>query len=566
MEPRRRGDSRGLKWLLAAALAGLLAVDWFADGLGPRLLLGTALLDLTSDPMGATALVNGDAVGETPLHAVAVRPGSTVVRFEHRFHEAEAQRIELARDERRTVHGTFQPATGALRIVSNPRGAAVAIDGEPLATAAPVEFASYPTGAYTVSATLPGRQTKTLTVAVLPRELAIATFELERLPLGAIFLSLTPSDAQVVILDREEEYRPGVEFPPGKHRFRVRHHGFAPQTFEMAVRVGRNQRSVSLERLHGALRVAVEPPSASVTLSFEQGGQWRTFPYAGERRIPTGPVTIEARAIGYRDYMRRIELRPGPQAHAIRMAAFDVEPGRRFRDALASGGEGPLLVVVAAGTFRMGTPDGPADERPTRTVTVTQPFAIGVFELTGAEFGRFQSRGTDAALPETAVAWTEANDYLRWLSAETKQRYRLPSEAEWEYAARAGSTAPHPFDPTALCEHANIADETLAGRYRKYSTANCSDGALGLAPVGSYKANAFGVHDMLGNAKEWVQDCWHADYRDAPRTADPRGGDCETRVVRGGDWNSAPEEATVSFRQFSTGPNESRGFRVVREL
>ena len=202
---------------------------------------------------------------------------------------------------------------------------------------------------------------------------------------------------------------------------------------------------------------------------------------------------------------------------------------------------------------------------------------MGVFEVMQCEFDRHARRDAtpdepspcERGLPATNVAWPEATDFLDWLSDETGERYRLPSEAEWEYAARAGSTARfhHGDDDAGLCAFANIADQTLATRFSTYAVAPCADGQMQMATVGSYAANAFGLHDMLGNAEEWVADCWHGNHQGAPSTADARTtSSCRFRVVRGGKWDSAPHEATVSYRSFSSGRNSARGFRVVREL
>ena len=220
---------------------------------------------------------------------------------------------------------------------------------------------------------------------------------------------------------------------------------------------------------------------------------------------------------------------------------------------------------------------------------VTQPFAMGVFETTYADFDRMLAANGQSPLersrtvpgssspvsaqdmdrhPVTGVAWDESVAYLDWLSRETGHRYRLPSEAEWEYAARAGSSSRYPFgdDPSKLCSYGNVADKALGAVYRAYDVVACSDGFAGIAPVGRFEANAFGLHDMLGNVKEWVADCWRDSYRNAPATGQARGGACEARAVRGGAWDSTSEALTVSYRTFSSGSHESRGFRVVREL
>lgn len=571
-------------------MAGLIAfvalADWFAGGLGPRLVLGSATISVTSTPVGAHVLLDGDRVGTTPLRHDDVRPGEVVVRVQDRYHEAVAQRLRLARDEVHEIHVDLPAASGTLEIVSNPRGAAIAIDDQPLDDLAPVLLAPYPAGTYTVSASIDGWHPQTLAVEVLPNARSEVAFELERLPVGEVFLDLTPTDANVVIVGSDEAYHRGVRLRRGTYEFRVERDGYASESFRLPVLRGRNQRSVRLAQLTARLTIASTPSDAIVHVSYRAGQSWRDVRYTEPLTLPVGEVTIEARAVGYRNYVRRLALAGKPHVHTIHMQAFDVEPGRRFRDTLASGSDGPELVVISAGTFRMGSPDGSRDERPVHDVAVTQPFAIGVYEVTHAEYDEHQGRTpvlkqpvrgepalpvpaeTIADHPVTGVTWSEAEAYASWLSGETGYRYRLPSEAEWEYVARAGSRTRYPFgdDPHELCRHANVADQTLAARYRKYSTAACDDGVLGVGPVGRLEANAFGVHDMLGNAEEWVADCWRRNYSGADGTPRPYDGNCSAYAVRGGAWDSAPEEATVSFRSFSTGAGPTRGFRIVREL
>ena len=584
----RPPETKALRWVLIACLLCLVIVaDWFAGGVGPRIVLGSATVNLTSVPDNAGVLLNGEHVGATPLRYEDVRPGAVVVRFEHRFHEAVAMRIHLARGERRDVHVEFPAAVGVLEIVSNPRGAVLAIDGQNLADAAPVVLAHYPTGAYEVSASIAHRQTKTQTVEVLPNARTEVAFELERLPAGEVFLDLSPGDAEIEIVGVDAPYHHGVRLPRGVHAFRVRRAGYATQEFKLPVRFGRNQRAVRLTRLQTRLSLAAEPADAIVEVSYDAGGGWRNIRYTGPLTVPMGLATVTARAIGFRNYSRQLTLRERSHSHTIRMSPFNVQPGRRFRDALKSGGTGPDLVIIEAGVFQMGSLTGSADERPVHQVTITQPFAISVFEVTHGEYDRF--RGVDVAAlknpvegrpalpvpadvlarhPVTDLTWPDTEEYVVWLSRETGYRYRLPSEAEWEYVARAGSTTRYPFgdDPDDACTYANIADQTLADNYRKYSTVACNDGALGIAPVGGFRANDFGVHDMLGNAEEWVADCWRGNYSGSDGTSRPANGYCTARAVRGGAWDSAPEDATPSFRSFSTDANRARGFRVVREL
>ena len=575
---RRRVEYPALGWTLAAGLIVFVAAaDWYADGFGPRLALGSATLHLHSEPPGARVLVNGEVVGKTPLRET-VRPGEVVVRFEHRFHDAVAQRLTIARNEERRVDANFAPAHGVLEVFSNPRGAEITLNGEPLEGATPLVM-DVAAGAYDVTAAIRGRQTKTETVDVLPGERARLSFELEREPVGQLFVSLHPADAKLEIIGAATPYARGMMLPIGAYKLRATRPGYASEDFTLWVRYGENRHHVRLERHTGLLRLKVLPATATVEVWFEEGGiQQKRRIEGGELRVPTGAFEVRAHALGHRFYRQRLAMPREGLRHTARLRKFEVTAGERFRDRLRSGGEGPLLVVVPAGRFRMGSASGAADERPVRAVTVVEPFALGVFESTQCELDRQRSAAAGAAParvcaegdePASGMTWQEAVTHMAWLSEETGQRYRLPSEAEWEYAARGGASGRfhHGDDPARLCSFANIADQALTSRFTADSVAPCSDGAAGLAAVGRFRANAFGLHDMLGNVEEWVADCWNGSHRGAPDIALPRtGGHCTSHVVRGGGWDSPPAEATLSYRSFSSVRNSARGFRVVREL
>ena len=262
-------------------------------------------------------------------------------------------------------------------------------------------------------------------------------------------------------------------------------------------------------------------------------------------------------------------------------------PGRRFRDCP----ECPEMVVAPARSFMMGSPTGEAwrddDEGPVHRVRIGKVFAVGVHEVTRGEFARFvretgHSMGNACSTyengkwkertgrswrnpgysqtdshPVVCVSRYDAKAYVRWLSKKTGERYRLLSESEWEYVARAGTRTQFWWGDSV-------------GRGR----ANCSgcgsrwDGRQ-TAPVGSFSANAFGLHDMHGNVWEWVEDCWNDSYRGAP--SDGRAwtrGDCSSRVVRGGAWNHSPWRMRCASRfLFDTVYRKYHlGFRVARTL
>jgi formylglycine-generating enzyme required for sulfatase activity len=222
----------------------------------------------------------------------------------------------------------------------------------------------------------------------------------------------------------------------------------------------------------------------------------------------------------------------------------------------------PLMAVVPAGVFAMGSNTGDDAETPVRNVTVAS-FAIGVFEVSAAEWkvcylaGACSTRGGGLGLyPVSKVSWRDAKEYLAWLSELTGISYRLPTEAEWEYAARAGTSSDYFWG--------NSIGVNLANCNRQ-----CSDNYIKTGPVGSYASNAFGLYDMHGNLYEWVEECLLENYLGAPTDGSAAaGGDCRYRRLRGGSWSDASYKLSSAFRGYGGvgGRYTDSGFRVVREL
>ena len=253
-----------------------------------------------------------------------------------------------------------------------------------------------------------------------------------------------------------------------------------------------------------------------------------------------------------------------------------LEGGRPFRDRLEDGGRGPEMLPLPGGVSQMGSPDGEGydRERPRHRVSI-RPFAIGRTEVTFDDYDRFaEATGRDKPddegwgrgdRPAINVSWPDATAYADWLSEQTGQRYRLPSEAEWEYAARAGSQTAFWTGDCIDTDQANY-----DGNY-DYQDCGAKTGVYRAQTVstGSLPANAFGLHEVAGNAWEWVQDCWHDSYDEAPDDGSAReSGDCARRVVRGGGWNITPEYVRSAFR-FRNNPDDSFlnvGFRLARAL
>ena len=261
--------------------------------------------------------------------------------------------------------------------------------------------------------------------------------------------------------------------------------------------------------------------------------------------------------------LRRAQLE-SQQAEAARQRA---EAARRQ----ANAEQMEKMVVIPAGTFQMGCVSGRDcyyDERRVHNVTISQPFALSRHEVTFDEYDRFAA-ATGRGLPDDAgwgrgrrpvvnVSWEDAQAYVSWLSSETGARYRLPSEAEWEYAARAGTETAYSWGNEIGSNRANC--DGCGSQWDDEMT----------APVGSFGANAWGLHDMHGNVWEWVEDCRHDSYAGAPAdgSAWTTGGNCGRRVYRGGSWVNDPRNLRAAYRVgfVAGGRFNALGFRVARTL
>jgi formylglycine-generating enzyme required for sulfatase activity len=284
---------------------------------------------------------------------------------------------------------------------------------------------------------------------------------------------------------------------------------------------------------------------------------------AAEQRaaIAAGPIINEA----------VLQEEEAPETAAAAQPAVEVAPttgtGEIFTDSLRGGGSGPRMVWMPAGTYAMGSPDSTADfsERPQHQVSLPR-FAIGQFEVTIAEYARFAG-ATGRKLPKTGgldrathpvffVTWDDALAYVKWLSSQTGKSYRLPSEAEWEYAARGGTTGNYWW-----------------GRDIEPGKAHCFACQTALDPrqparIGSFEANPYGLYDTAGNVEEWVHDCFHGSYEGAPDDGSVfEGGDCRLRVVRGGGYSSGPRGLRSAARNklHQDSANDGIGFRVARD-
>jgi formylglycine-generating enzyme required for sulfatase activity len=330
---------------------------------------------------------------------------------------------------------------------------------------------------------------------------------------------------------------------------------------------------------------------------------------------------------------QRLEAADAAHAHLARIAAQPAvvealaarihlarhygpfHPGQSFSEKLSSGGQAPEMVVVPYGRFRMGSAEDDARgrdvERPAHEVTFRRGFAIARNETTVAEFGRFiaatrrrpqasrsgrsivydekggaftEHEGVDwrrdhvgrpasPALPVVHVSFDDAVAYTEWLSKQTGQRYRLPSEAEFEYVLRAGSASTWPWGDRAprhvVGNLAGDGDLSTVARHWGNAIPGYRDAFWGPAPVRNFPVEGFGTYDLIGNVSEWTQDCWHDSYQRAPADGSAWvNPGCPLRILRGASWDSSLDQARAAARQ-SMDPRATSarfGFRVVREL
>jgi len=274
-------------------------------------------------------------------------------------------------------------------------------------------------------------------------------------------------------------------------------------------------------------------------------------------------------------YAEALALYPKYQAAGV---AAQQELRERRPSELRAAGQGEVadlierlqaeMIDVRAGSFRMGGQSGsyiPDDEKPVHEVTL-RAFRLGKYEVTFEQYDVF-AKATGRALPDDKgwgrekrpvinVSWDDAKAFAAWLSEQSGQKYRLPSEAEWEFAARAGTTTENPWGSAFSAEQAN--GMGTSGR----------DTYANTAPVGSFPANAWGLYDVIGNVWEWTEDCWNGSYTGAPVDGSPwTTGDCSRRVIRGGSWNNDPADLRVSNRA-GLGPTSRdvfRGFRLAQD-
>ena len=627
-----------------------------------------------TEPPGVEVLVGGTPAGRTPLRLRTVRAGTHSVTLRHPDYETAGLDGQAFADGRvLRIERTMVRATGAVTVIVEPAHAWIERDGARLAEGTPVTLEGLPAG--TVELTLGADEFRAVRVAAeVPRDgVGMLERTLEPIPHGTLTLDLDPPDAAVTLPDIVPAYRPGMRLPEGPHRVVVAHRdhrdatltvevsgdtrrrvelALGPQPFTVAttpadavvrfvnvdeayrdgipldpgeyrIRVGAPEyetleeavshggaptvHRVTLARSPQPFTVAVTPGDAAV------GFVGISEDYVPGMRLPPGEYRVRVGAEGFETVEERVRHGTDPTRVEVALRRSVPGPGGTFADALASGGNGPEMVVIPAGRFEMGcdVEDCDDDEKPVHEVRIGEDFALGRYEVTVGEFRGFveasgyrteaeRDVGTgcftqeimdrnswgwtpgrswrnleyavEEGQPVVCVSWNDARAYAAWLGSETGASYRLPSESEWEYAVRAGTRTRYHFGDAEerLCDYGNVAARTKLPNGRTWpNRAECEDGAVYPTAAGSYRPNAFGLHDMHGNVWEWVEDCWNGSYMGARTDGSAwLRGDCSARVLRGGSWDNNPGDLRAAYRSRIAPVDRygSVGFRVARTL
>ena len=533
------------------------------------------VVTITTVPAAARLSIDGGEAIPAPLAGEPMPAGQYRVRATAAGHEPLETVVDVRSSDVLRRQLTLRPLPGSIRIDSTPRGAWIEIDGQRIAATTPHDATRLIPGDHTLRIGADGFEPQTRSIAIRPGATAQLDLRLGREPTGVLTVRTDPADARVTVLDAPQGYTPGMVLRPGRWQVEVSREGYSTRTLSVDLQARESVIDVRLQSLPVIPEMRLQPPDARVEI--ERDGL-RSLWQPGTA-VAAGPAIVHVSAPGFGTESRPVELGPGNTRFDFALQAEHM-PGSSFRDPLADGGSGPWMTVVPAGRFVMGdATDNPSRRaRPLREVRVERPLAVGRYEVTWDEYALF-ALATGRALPDDRgwgrgnrpvimVTWEDARAYTQWLSTQTGARYRLLSEAQWEYAARSGSSSRFAFgdDARELCRYANVRTFEIPDWP---APVDCEDGHVDTAPVGSYEANAFGLHDMHGNVSEWVSDCWQTTLADLPEDASPRQtGNCERRTIRGGSFYHAAASVASAFRYGvpADAADAVIGFRVAREL
>ena len=550
------------------------------------------------DPAGATVEVAGMQTAIAPFDALVPAGPQVALVSRDRYQNATVAFDVEGMDREQTVSAALQPNWADVVIPTRPPGADVSIDHEPsvFQTPGPVPILA---GEHRVSVKLSGYKTWTDILHIeAGRDLVLPAVDLQIVD-GLVAVDSTPRGASITVDGAYLGITPlEVEVTPERqHRIRVFKTGYGPQTATLAVRSGQ-QRSVafSLEALRGEVSIETRPGDAQLWIDGKPRGI-----AAGVVTLTSVPHEIEIRKTGYAGYRKTVTPQPG-FVQALKVQLLTLEEARmEALKRVRTTSQGHELVLLNPGTIEMGASRREPGRRANeilRTANLTRLFYLSRHEVTNAQFrafasghssGQYQNIALDGPRqPVVGVSWQEAALYCNWLSAKdglapvyriefgkvagfsaNALGYRLPTEAEWAWAARAvdGTEKPLRFawgDRLPPPErHGNYADQSASLIVARI-VLGYNDNHNVSAPVGTFAANAKGVYDLGGNVGEWINDYYA--IPDTSETLNPLGpSEGDYHVIRGASWQKGTvTDLRLSFRDYGAEGRQDVGFRIAR--
>ena len=563
-----------------------------------------ALLLFDSVPSGAEVWLGDIKAGTTPYQNLQLKPGQKL-NLTLKAQDYRDLQVALTLQPGSNTPKAFQlvPAFGSLSITSEPSGADVYLSGE-LVGQTPYSNPRLASAKYLVDIRKPlYLPLSNQTIAIEDGQLSEHHYKLQP-NFGDLSVASDPPAATITLEANGREVFRGttpiaLQLEPATYLLSASKSGYAQRRFEVKIargqRISISKEQLQLRRLVGTTIISSEPASPGARV-FIDGKDAGAVPLITELPVGTYEVTIKGDKFSGK---AQLQIRDGEQQTLV----VELAQGGSAGDVIQDCPQCPQMVYIPAGAFRMGDIQGggPSAEKPVHRVGVGA-FLLGQTEVTVSQFrafvdasgykteaeqgdgcyvyenGRWDWRSSrnwrnpgfkqSAEEPVVCVSWNDAQRYIEWLSKKTSSQYRLPTEAEWEYAARAGSETKYFFGNSTsdLCRYANGAANETDFSWRNK---DCRDGYKRTAPTASFTANAFGLYDMHGNVWEWTQDCWNSSYQGAPSDGTAwLSGNCSRRVLRGGSWISNPDILRSANRSWYTSGYRgyNYGFRLARTL
>lgn len=384
---------------------------------------------------------------------------------------------------------------------------------------------------------------------------------------GQIWITTDPANAQVEILDVDAKYSAGMSLKLGRYGIKVNAAGYQDKIEFVNILSANNNVAITLAPLKGKttqtaalgkLWITPSPSHAQIVLLDIEPR------YTPGMQLQPGSYRIKLMADGYEDKVQNIDINNGDNNFIL---ALTPEVAAKPPEVVSTIPL-PKMVAIAGGNFEMGSNNGESNEQPVHTVTIKN-FSVGQSEVTftqwdacvqaaGCRYKPHDEGWGRGNRPVINVSYKDiTEDFIPWLNKTTGQVYRLPTEAEWEYVARAGRNSRYSWGYTINCSQARYG--YLSGECKKRQNTD---------RVKSFLGNSFGVYDLHGNVWEWTQDCWNDNYVSAPSNGEAwNKGDCSQRVLRGGSWLSRPDalRSAYRFRNKTTVRNNDLGFRLAQD-